>query len=213
MFLKKKGFKMFKKIKIFNLIFVLLLFILSTSKIYSNENKSIIILGENDAKITVKVFSSLTCPHCAHFHNNIFKNLKEDFIDNGTLKFEYHGFPLDLAALNAEKLLNCTKGIEKKIAFLNELYKKQSEWAVGSDINNINSKLEKMARNYGINNDKVLSCLNDENLEEEILNNRINGHKKYEIESTPTILINEKNITVTMNTKTLKKQLINFYKK
>ena len=210
MFLKKKGFKMFKKIKIFNLIFVLLLFILSTSKIYSNENKSIIILGENDAKITVKVFSSLTCPHCAHFHNNIFKNLKEDFIDNGTLKFEYHGFPLDLAALNAEKLLNCTKGIEKKIAFLNELYKKQSEWAVGSDINNINSKLEKMARNYGINNDKVLSCLNDENLEEEILNNRINGHKKYEIESTPTILINEKKYNGNHEYKNFKKAINKF---
>ena len=201
---------MFKKIKIFNLIFVLLLFILSTSKIYSNENKSIIILGENDAKITVKVFSSLTCPHCAHFHNNIFKNLKEDFIDNGTLKFEYHGFPLDLAALNAEKLLNCTKGIEKKIAFLNELYKKQSEWAVGSDINNINSKLEKMARNYGINNDKVLSCLNDENLEEEILNNRINGHKKYEIESTPTILINEKKYNGNHEYKNFKKAINKF---
>ena len=183
---------------------------MSTSKIYSNENKSIIILGENDAKITVKVFSSLTCPHCAHFHNNIFKNLKEDFIDNGTLKFEYHGFPLDLAALNAEKLLNCTKGIEKKIAFLNELYKKQSEWAVGSDINNINSKLEKMARNYGINNDKVLSCLNDENLEEEILNNRINGHKKYEIESTPTILINEKKYNGNHEYKNFKKAINKF---
>ena len=201
---------MFKKIKISNFIFILLFFILSTSKIYSNENKSIISLGKNDAKITVKVFSSLTCPHCAHFHNNIFKNLKEDFIDNGTLKFEYHGFPLDLAALNAEKLLNCTKGIEKKIAFLNELYKKQSEWAVGSDINNINSKLEKMARNYGINNDKVLSCLNDENLEEEILNNRINGHKKYEIESTPTILINEKKYNGNHEYKNFKKAINKF---
>ena len=201
---------MFKKIKISNFIFILLFFILSTSKIYSNENKSIISLGKNDAKITVKVFSSLTCPHCAHFHNNIFKNLKEDFIDNGTLKFEYHGFPLDLAALNAEKLLSCTNGIEKKIAFLNELYKKQNEWAVGSDINNINSKLEKMARNYGINNDKVLSCISNENLEEEILNNRINGHKKYKIESTPTILINEKKYNGNHEYKNFKKAINEF---
>ena len=81
---------------------------------------------------------------------------------------------------------------EKKLMFLNELYEKQGVWAVGSDINNINLKLTKMAKNYGLNNDKVKNCLNNEKLEEEILNNRINAHKKYSIKSTPTIFINEK---------------------
>ena len=183
---------MLKKIKNYYLLFVITTFFFISGPNSASENSSIISLGNKNAKITVKVFSSLTCPHCAHFHTNVFKNLKSDFIDRGILKFEHHGFPLDLAALNAEKILNCTNSLEKKLIFLNELYEKQSNWAVGSDINSINSKLVKMAKNYGLNNDKVKGCLNSEKLEEEILNNTIEAHKKYNIKSTPTILINEK---------------------
>ena len=62
----------------------------------------ILSLGNSDAKVTVKVFSSLTCPHCANFHITVFDKLKKDYIDQGLVKFEHHAFPLDLAALNAE---------------------------------------------------------------------------------------------------------------
>ncbi len=191
MLLVRKKFKISKKIQAFYIFFVLITFGYVTV-VHSSENNKLISIGKEDAKITVKVFSSLTCPHCAHFHGNVFKNLKRDFVDKGTVKFEHHGFPLDLAALNAEKILSCSNSIEKKLTFLNELYEKQGIWAVGSDINSINSKLTKMAKNYGLDDDKVKDCLNNEELEEEILNNRINVHKKYKIESTPTILINEK---------------------
>ena len=64
----------------------------------------ILSIGSADAKVTVKVFSSLTCPHCASFHDEIFNNLKKDFIDKGLVRFEHHAFPLDLAALNAGQL-------------------------------------------------------------------------------------------------------------
>tara|TARA_B100000029_G_scaffold291079_1_gene284670 strand:+ start:543 stop:1178 length:636 start_codon:yes stop_codon:yes gene_type:complete len=192
MFLGRRKIKMFKKIKAYYLFFVITTFVFIAIPNNASESNSIISIGDKNTKVTVKVFSSLTCPHCAHFHNNVFKNLKRDFIDKGTLKFEHHGFPLDLAALNAEKIINCSNSVEKKLVFLNELYEKQSTWAVGSDINSINSKLTKMAKNYGLNDDKVKSCLNNEELEEEILNNRIEGHKKYRIKSTPTIFINEK---------------------
>ena len=184
---------MLKKIQVYyyTLFFVITLFCFATI-VHSSEKNTLISLGDKNAKVTVKVFSSLTCPHCAHFHSKIFKKLKKDFIETNVVKFEHHGFPLDLAALNAEKILGCLNNIEKKLLFLNELYEKQSVWAVGSDINSINSKLTKMAKNYGLNGDKVKSCLNSEELEEEILNNRINAHKKYTIKSTPTIFINEK---------------------
>ena len=76
------------------------------SFIVSAESK-ILSIGNSDAKVTVKVFSSLTCPHCANFHNAIFNNLKEDYIDKGLVKFEHHAFPLDLAALNAEVIIRC----------------------------------------------------------------------------------------------------------
>ena len=184
---------MLKKIQFYYYytFFVIALFCFATI-VHSSENNTLISLGDKNAKVTVKVFSSLTCPHCAHFHNKIFKKLKKDFIETNVVRFEHHGFPLDLAALNAEKILGCLNNVEKKLVFLNELYEKQGVWAVGSDINSINLKLGKMGKNYGLNDDKVKNCLNNEELEEEILNNRINAHKKYSIKSTPTIFINEK---------------------
>ena len=148
--------------------------------------------GNKDAKVTVKVFSSLTCPYCADFHKNVFIKLKKEFIDSNYVRFEHHSFPLDLAALNAEKILRCVTDHKKRIALLDEIYEKQEEWASGNDINNINSKLSKIAKKYDLNDDRIKNCLVNENLENEILEIRINGSKKYSIQSTPTIFINEK---------------------
>ena len=101
------------------------------------ENK-ILISGSDNAKVTVKVFSSLTCPHCASFHTEIFNKLKSDFVDKGLVKFEHHAFPLDLAALNAEIIVRCQANNDKKFKLLEAIYNKQKVWAVGSDINKIN---------------------------------------------------------------------------
>ena len=112
---------------------VFCLFFIFTTQVESK----ILSIGSADAKVTVKVFSSLTCPHCANLHNSIFNNLKKDFIDKGLVKFEHHAFPLDLAALNAEVVIRCQSDNEKKFKFLEEIYIKQKIWAVGSDINKI----------------------------------------------------------------------------
>ena len=179
------------KIKSFYFVLAFLFISLLPSS-FSSENTGLISLGDKNAKITIKVFSSLTCPHCANFHKKIFKKLEKDFISKKIVRFEHHGFPLDLAALNAEKVLNCFKNEQKKLNFLNEIYEKQEVWASGSDINSINSNLVKIGKNHGLNNDTISNCLSDENLENEILNERIMSNKKYSIESTPTILVNEK---------------------
>ena len=99
---------------------------------------------------------------------------------------------MDLAALNAEKLLNCFQNKSKKISFLNEIYEKQDTWANGSDINKINSNLIKIAKKHGLNNDMINNCLSDTEIEDKILNKRIMAQKKYSIDSTPSIFINEK---------------------
>ena len=112
------------------LIFVLFSFI-------AQAESKILSIGSSDAKVTVKVFSSLTCPHCASFHTSIFNNLKKDYIDVGLVRFEHHAFPLDLAALNAEVIVRCQSNNEKKFELLEEIYRKQKSWAVGSDINNV----------------------------------------------------------------------------
>jgi len=182
------------KIKYIGYITIFFLTILSLSNINSNalEIDKKVYAGNKDAKVTVKVFSSLTCPYCADFHKNVFIKLKKEFIDSNYVRFEHHSFPLDLAALNAEKILRCVTDHKKRIALLDEIYEKQEEWASGNDINNINSKLSKIAKKYDLNDDRIKNCLIDENLENEILEIRINGSKKYSIQSTPTIFINEK---------------------
>ncbi len=179
----------------------LLIFLITTS--YS-ESK-ILSIGSANAKVTVKVFSSLTCPHCATFHNSIFNKLKEDYIDKGLVKFEHHAFPLDLAALNAEIVVRCTANNDEKFKLLEEIYKKQSSWAVGSDINKINTLIKKVGSNFNLSEDKMDACLKDTNVQDIILNQRIEAQKRYKIDSTPTIFVNEKKYLGKVDYKNFKK--------
>ena len=171
-------------------LYKIIFFILLTFSV--NAESKVLEIGNPDAKITVKVFSSLTCPHCASFHKNIFEDLKKEYIDKDLVKFEHHSFPLDLAALNAEIIIRCLQDINKKFQLLGEIYKKQNQWAVGSDINVINESIKKIGLDSGLSNTKMDSCLKNESVQDQILNQRIEAQKKYEIQSTPTIFINEK---------------------
>ena len=171
-------------------LYKVIFFILLTFSV--NAESKVLEIGNPDAKITVKVFSSLTCPHCASFHKNIFEDLKKEYIDKDLVKFEHHSFPLDLAALNAEIIIRCLQDINKKFQLLGEIYKKQNQWAVGSDINIINESIKKIGLDFGLSNTKMDSCLKNESVQDQILNQRIEAQKKYEIQSTPTIIINEK---------------------
>lgn len=171
-------------------LYKVIFFILLTFSV--NAESKVLEIGNPDAKITVKVFSSLTCPHCASFHKNIFEDLKKEYIDKDLVKFEHHSFPLDLAALNAEIIIRCLQDINEKFQLLGEIYKKQNQWAVGSDINVINESIKKIGLDSGLSNTKMDSCLKNESVQDQILNQRIEAQKKYEIQSTPTIFINEK---------------------
>ncbi len=177
-----------KKInKFYSLIF---LFILMTSPLQAEDK--LLEIGSDKAKIKVKVFSSLTCPHCANFHLEIFENLKKDYIDKNLVKFEHHSFPLDLAALNAEIIVRCHDSNEKNFQLLGEIYKKQNQWAVGSDIEVINDSIKKIGLELGLKLNKMDDCLDNEKSQDQVLNERIEAQKKYKIQSTPTIYINEK---------------------
>tara|TARA_Y100000817_G_C16689048_1_gene469607 strand:- start:86 stop:676 length:591 start_codon:yes stop_codon:yes gene_type:complete len=189
-----------KEINKFFKIFIIIFFTFS-----AQAESRILSIGSSTAKVTVKVFSSLTCPHCANFHNEVFNNLKKDFIDKGLVKFEHHAFPLDLAALNAEVIVRCQTNNNKKFELLEAIYKKQKFWAVGSDINKINNLIKEIGLSYDLTKDKMDTCLKDDNAQDEILEQRIDAQKKYKIESTPTIIINEKEYTDKVNYKLFKK--------
>ena len=186
--------------KLFYKTIVLIFFVLSTQV----EGKTLSI-GSPDAKVTIKVFSSLTCPHCASFHTKVYEKLKKEYIDKGLVKFEHHAFPLDLAALNAEVIVRCQDNNEKKFELLTEIYNKQTTWAIGSDINKINELIKKVGLNFNLSNEKMDICLKSDQVQDEILEQRIEAQKKYKIESTPTILINEKKYSGKIDYKQFKK--------
>ena len=183
--------------------FIFLFFIL----ISFQAEGSVLSVGQSDAKVTVKVFSSLTCPHCANFHTKIFYKLEKDFINEGKVRFEHHAFPLDLAALNAEIVVRCHVDNITKIKLLGKMYEKQKIWAVGSDINKINESIKKIGLELNLDDVKMDECLKSEKAQDNVLNQRIEAQKKYKIDSTPTILINEKKYDGKIDYKQFKKAI------
>ena len=188
----------------FILIIIPIFFQLFTTTIVFGD---VLKIGDEKAKITVKVFSSLTCPHCASFHKKIYEDLKKNYIDKNLVKFEHHAFPLDLAALNAEKIVRCGSSPDARFKLLTKIYDKQTKWAVGSDIKKIDGSLIKIGIQSKISESNLRKCLNDEKTQELILNERIHAQKEYNIKSTPTIYINDKKYEDKHEFKSFKKQL------
>tara|TARA_Y100001960_G_C14532225_1_gene756694 strand:- start:108 stop:698 length:591 start_codon:yes stop_codon:yes gene_type:complete len=173
------------------IIYILIFFSLFSNS-FSSENHQLkdITEGNENAKIKIYSYQSLTCPHCAVFHNKIYPLIKKDYIETGIAKIYFKPFPLDLAALNAAKIAQCAKK-EKKISFLDYLYETQENWMKGKKIEDINQNLKKAAKQFGISEDIFEKCLVFEDLEDYILNSRIEAVKKFEIKSTPSIVIND----------------------
>jgi len=188
-----------KKIIIYSL-----LIIFNLLPIVSKAEVKTVIEGNVNSKIKLIVFESLTCSHCADFHKNIYPNLKEDFIDKGHASIEFRNFPLDIAALNASKIAHCKNDGNSEI--LHYLFKNQRQWAKGKTIedfnNNIKSVIEKS--NFDLNYEK---CIDNKKIEDHILEDRIEGVKKFKVEATPTLIINGKKFENPSNYKKLKKYL------
>ena len=200
------------KKKIIKLFFKIFLLCVLTGPLKASDNvKNTLSLGPDSAKVTVKVFSSLTCPHCATFHLEIFDKLKKDFIDKKLVKFEHHSFPLDLAALNAEIIVKCSLKKEDSFKLLKKMYENQNKWAVGKDIKKINSNIMNVAEQSNLKKAQMQKCLVNEKIQDNILNERILAQKNYNITSTPLFLLMKKNIMVSIFIKTSKKQLRKIY--
>ena len=187
-----------KKILIFLTIFF------STIAIVNADEMKRIVVGNKDAKITIIAFESLTCSHCANFHKDVYPQLKKDYLDTGLAKIEFRHFPLDIAAFNASKVSQCKNDGDSKI--LNSLFANQQKWVKGSSAEEANKNLEKFLKNEGFDID-FKTCLNNQEIEDFVLNDRIDGVKNYKVNSTPTIIINDEKFEKTLNYKNLKKAL------
>ncbi len=160
--------------------------------------------GNPDAKIKLIVYESLTCSHCADFHKKVYPDLKKEFIDKGIVKIEFRNFPLDMAALNGSKIAHCKN--DGKANILHFLFNNQNMWVKGETVDELNLNLEKIINkeNFGIN---VKNCLNNKKVEDHILEDRIDAVKKFKVNSTPTIIINDKKFEKPLNFKNLKKSI------
>ena len=175
----------------------------SFSNLNAEEVKRIIV-GNKDAKITIIAFESLTCSHCANFHKNVYPELKKEYLDTGLAKIEFRHFPLDIDAFNASKVAQCKNDGNTDI--MESLYANQQKWVKGSSIEEANKNLQIFLKNEGFSID-FESCVNNKNIEDFVLNDRIEGAKNFKVNATPTIIINNEKFEKKLNYKNLKKAL------
>ena len=186
------------------ILLTILFTIFGFSNLSSETKINIISEGSIDAKIQLIVYESLTCGHCASFHKNVYPNLKKDFIDKGLLKIEFRNFPLDLAAFNASKIAHCKNDGNSNI--LHFLFENQKKWINVDTVEEANANLIKIL-NDGYTDIKFEECLNNQAIEDYVLEDRINGVKKFKINATPTLIINDKKFDNPLDYEKLKKTL------
>ena len=185
-------------------ILIIITIFFSTIPVISAEEIKRIIVGNKDAKITIIAFESLTCSHCADFHKDVYPDLKRDYLDTGLAKIEFRHFPLDVAAFNASKVAQCKNDGDSKT--LNTLHSNQQKWVKGSSVEEANKNLQKFLTSEGIDVD-FETCINNKEIEDFVLNDRIDGVKNFKVNATPTIIINNKKFEKSLNYKNLKKAL------
>ena len=183
---------------------LLILFIFFLTTFNSHAEIKRIISGNKDAKITIIAYESLTCSHCASFHKDIYPQLKKEYIDTGMVKIEFRHFPLDVAAFNASKISQCNQN--ESLRILESLYLNQQSWIKGSTVEEVNDNLKKFLKSEGFNLD-FDKCINNKEIEDFVLNDRIEGTKNFKVNATPTIIINNEKFEKTLNYKNLKKTL------
>jgi protein-disulfide isomerase len=184
-------------------IFIVLILLFGfVSSVYAETKR--IISGNENAKITIIAYESLTCSHCANFHKDVYPKLKKEYIDTGLAKIEFRHFPLDIAALNASKIAQCKN--DQSLEILESLYSNQQAWIKGNTIDEVNINLKKFIKKEGFQVD-FEKCINDKEIENFVLNDRIEGTKNFKVNATPTIIINNKKFEKSLNYKNLKKSL------
>jgi len=144
------------------------------------------VLGNPAAPITIIEYASLTCPHCAHFANDVLPELKREWIDTGKAKLVLRDFPLDGPALRAAMIARCAPP-DRFYAFADTFFASQDKWATTKDYREALARLAKLG---GMGKDEFETCLNNTTLENRIVEQRLVASQELDINSTPTFFIN-----------------------
>jgi protein-disulfide isomerase len=150
-----------------------------------------VVVGSPDAKVTIVEYASMTCGHCANFHNKVYPELKAKYIDTGKVRFVFREFPLDNLAAAASMLSRCAGG-DRGQALISVLFAKQEDWAFvrGNPV----PKLFDIAKQAGFTQESFDKCLTDQALLDKLIAGRTRASEKFGVSSTPTFFINGKRL-------------------
>jgi len=143
------------------------------------------VMGSDDAPVTIIEYASMSCSHCASFHSATLPSLKKKYIDSGKLRMVFREFAYDRTGFAAATLARCA-GKKRFFPFVKLLFEKQRQWALSEDYG---AALKQIAKVGGIGSKKYDACMADAKLKSHILNNRIDAQKKYDIKATPSFII------------------------
>ena len=180
--------------KILRLLISFLLIFFGTSFALSNESSVLnlteddFIIGNGNAPITIIEYASMSCSHCANFHNNTLPDLKKEYIDTGKVKYVFRDFHYNYPALLGSMVMRCTPS-EVRYDYMNALYKLQNMWVVKENAIT-RQELYKIMQTGGMTKENFDTCLSDVDLENKILQEVIAAQSEFNIRSTPSFLIN-----------------------
>jgi len=176
-------------------LLLLSIFIFFVSGLSNTEELSVLnikeddfFIGDIDAPITIIEYASMSCSHCASFHNNTLPDLKKEYIDTGKVKFVFRDFPYNFPALLGSMVMRCTPN-EVRYEYMNALYKLQKQWVLKENIKTT-QELYKIMQSGGMKKEDFEACINNTDLENKIIQEIIDAQEEFGIKNTPSFLVN-----------------------
>ena len=180
--------------KAYNFLFFTIFFLFVLTPIYGESALDItekdFVIGNEDAKITIIEYASLSCSHCADFHTNTLETLKKEYIDTGKVKMVFRDYPFNYPALLGSMVLRCIPE-NYRYDYMNALFKLQTDWVNKKNKKTI-QELYKIMQSGGMTKDEYDSCIYNTELENEILKGVMEAQNQFNIKSTPSFIINGK---------------------
>ena len=174
------------------IIFIFFFILSFTSLIYAEDLLNVVetdfVIGDDDAPITIIEYASMSCSHCADFHNNTLDTLKKEYVDKGKVKFVFRDFPFNYPALLGSMVVRCIPD-EVRYDYMNALFQLQPSWVLRENAKTT-QELFKIMQSGGMTKEEFDSCITNVDLENEILQGVIGAQSQFNIKSTPSFLVN-----------------------
>jgi len=175
--------------RILSIVFFIVFFILpisATSVLEVTEDDFVV--GDKNAPVTIIEYASLSCSHCANFHNNTLNDLIKEYVDTGKARIVFRDFPFNYPALLGSMVLRCIPE-DVRYDYMNALFQLQPKWVVRENAKST-QELYKIMQSGGMTKEEFETCTNNVELENTILQALIAAQNEFNIQSTPSFLIN-----------------------